>query len=266
MAETAKTPKTPACPASEIIVSPGTDFVRREVHINFPDTFTDETSAQFVALQENVFLLYSWAINAATDLVKRKIKEGSVPEGDKFAESSYRAKVMSSVFQNRSPWLILDNTPDVSEAIETKVSEFKAELLLRLGRQVRPTPPEWAKLPEFIEGYGQRVLAGVETSETPPTQYWFLVTVFRYDEMVREFKATLRMYEIMLGTTREKAVVAEAPASTKGPIRKGTRATVDMVTVNLLFHLSEYEFNNELFEASKIAVETALARLVAKNS
>lgn len=258
--------ETPACPASEIIVSPGTDFVQREVRINFPATFTDEMSAQFVALQENMSLYYSWATNTVTDMVKRKLEEGKLEEGDRFAESGFRAKVMSQIFQRRSPWLISGISSDVGEVIRKKVSEFKVEPLLQQGRQLRPTPPEWAKLTEFINGYGQRVLAGVGTSGTPTMHYWLLITVFRYDDMVRQFKASLQMYEIMLKTTHEKAVVAQAPVSTQGLFRGGTPATEDIVQVDPLFSAIEYEFNNQVFGDNKTRIKEALESLVAKNS
>lgn len=84
--------------------------------------------------------------------------------------------------------------------------------------------------------------------------------------MVEQFKAALQMYDIVLKTTHGEAVVAEAPASTQGLFRKGTPATGDMVRVDPLFSAFEYGFNNEVFGEHKTNVETALARLVAKNS
>lgn len=166
--------ETSAGPASEIIVSPGTDFVRREVHINFPATLTDETSAQFVALQENMSLFYSWATNMVTDMVKRKLEEGKLPEGDRFTESSFRAKVMSLVFQTQSPWLISGISSDVGEVIRTKVSEFKVEPLLQLGQQLRPTPPEWAKLPNSSRGTGREYSRGLRLRRRQPCTIGFL--------------------------------------------------------------------------------------------
>lgn len=227
--------------------NPGIDFIQDEILLNFPETLTPEVKAQLTASRGSLQAFFSWAAATTTTLVNKKIAAGEIQEDDMIGLSTYRAKVMSSIFRTRSPWLSIHLTSSLHDTITTKRSDFKAETLVARAKQLSPSPPESAKVTEFAKSYGERVAKGSQAYEALDAHFWSLIPVFQYDRMVEEVKASMQVFEIVLKTTHQHPEPAGSTTA-KGFFDKKPAGGADKIVIDPLFAATQYGFNSDIFD------------------
>lgn len=224
-----------------------------EICIDIPSSFSPEVLQN---LQENVRTSLAWANSQATDMVRRMIANGSLPRNDKQAERAYRSKVMVQMLGNRSRWLTASLDSAFNNVTDIRKSELTGDYFANCLKNLGPPPPDSAGFSAALRRTADQVLSAPPSSVTS-VSFFLTVSYFKYDENLGSVRVAVQVFNIALKATHY--VVMDPPPSA-GLFSSIISRPVDMIKVEPDFSVTQYSFNNRMFEAVKSEIEDQLRR------
>lgn len=232
--------------------------VALEFCIGIPPSFSVTTLAN---LQSNVRSGLSWANTHASDMIRRKHADGSLPRNDARATRAYRSKVMLEMLNHRSRWLTPAMNCVFDSAADMRKDTVTPTLFASYLKHLDPLPPDAAGLDRVLQRTADRVLRAPPDSVTA-IGYCVTVAYFTYDPQLEVVRVALQVFTVALRATQH--VVMESVPS--GSLFAGmVTRPVEMVKVEPDFSVTQYAWNNRVFEGVKVDIEEELNRLARNN-
>lgn len=232
--------------------------VELEFRVGIPPSFPPATLAN---LQSNVRTGLSWANSQTSDMIRRKLADGSLPRNDARATRSYRTKVMVEMLGNRSRWLSPSMNCTFDSATDMRKDVVTPALFASYLHHLDPQPPDASRLSTVLRRTAEQVLRAPPDAVTA-ISVSATVAYFTYDAQFDVVRVALQVFSIALRATQH--VVME-PVPSGGMFGGIVTRPVDMVKVEPDFSVTQYAWNNRVFEAVKADIEDEIRRLARSN-
>lgn len=161
-------------------------LIELELRIGIPSCFSPEVLAN---LKENVRTGLAWANSHASNMICRKVADGSLPKNGGLAERSYRAKVMVEMPGNRSRWLTSPMSSPFNSVSDMRKSEFNLNLFTNFFKHPEPLPPDSSGLSKVLRRTAEQVLAA--PYEVTSVGFCLTVAYFKYDKQLEIIEVAL---------------------------------------------------------------------------
>lgn len=229
---------------------------KHELLIDMPSQLPEDIRLHLSNLQKGTRLTLSWASNICTTQVHRVRENGQLEEGNTHGEAVYRAKVLTTVLDQRASWLTPTARSIINSPFDLPKSELTPDVFNTYLSSLTPTPPPSSGAGKFLQQCTRSILSGGYKNGTT-AHFAYSQVLFTYDRFAHNIDASIQVFEITLKATHfAKDMPAPEPQQTKiMSFLSPAPVVIDMITIEPIFSSVQYEFQSSSFKGLSSTVE-----------